>query len=102
MYSLLRYLPSILWKRKPIQLTFFVTRKCNARCPFCFYLKSAEQPANGAAELSLAEIERLAPSLGRLLWLLECNGSNRKRTRKSSGTPAIWPRTNESISLTTS
>src|SRR3990172_6521916 len=42
MYSWLRHAGSILWKRQPIQLTFFVTRKCNARCPFCFYLRSAE------------------------------------------------------------
>ena len=59
MLSLLRHAGSILWKRRPIQLTFFVTRKCNARCPFCFYLQSADHPDDGAAELTLGEIEKI-------------------------------------------
>ena len=74
MHSPLRHLGSILWKRRPIQLTFFVTRKCNARCPFCFYLASAAPPAAPAPELSLAEIERVARSLGSLLWLAFSGG----------------------------
>ena len=56
MFSLARHAGSILWKRRPIQLTFFVTRKCNARCPFCFYLQSTDHPDDGAAELTLDEI----------------------------------------------
>lgn len=78
MYSLLRHAGAILWKRRPIQLTFFVTRKCNARCPFCFYLQSAEAPDehSHAAEddLSLEEIRRLSSSLGSLLWLAFSGG----------------------------
>ena len=58
MHSPLRHLGSILWKRRPIQLTFFVTRKCNARCPFCFYLAGADPPATHVPELSLPEIEQ--------------------------------------------
>jgi radical SAM protein with 4Fe4S-binding SPASM domain len=73
MHSLLRHLGSILWKRRPIQLTFFVTRKCNARCPFCFYLAAATPPPAGA-ELALDEIERLARPLGTLLWLAFSGG----------------------------
>ena len=74
MHSPLRHLGSILWKRRPIQLTFFVTRKCNARCPFCFYLAGAEPPAVHAPELSLPEIERIAGGLGSLLWLAFSGG----------------------------
>jgi len=52
------------WKRQPIQLTFFVTRKCNARCPFCFYLQSTAAMEPVTNELSLEEIRRLSRSLG--------------------------------------
>lgn len=78
MYSLLRHAGSILWKRRPIQLTFFVTRKCNARCPFCFYLQGTEiAEANAdvdADELSLEEIRKISRSLGPLLWLAFSGG----------------------------
>ncbi len=72
-YSPLRHLPSVLWKRKPIQLTFFVTRACNLRCPFCFYLAGAA-PAPEAPELSLEEIRRISHSLDTLLWLAFSGG----------------------------
>lgn len=74
MYSWLRHAGSIPWKRQPIQLTFFVTRKCNARCPFCFYLQSAEAAERDANELSLEEIRKLSRSLGPLLWLAFSGG----------------------------
>lgn len=76
MFSWLRHAGSILWKRRPIQLTFFVTRKCNARCPFCFYLQGVETPTVNADvdELSLEEISKLSRSLGPLLWLAFSGG----------------------------
>lgn len=74
MSSLVRHAGSILWKRRPIHLTFFLTRKCNAHCPFCFYLKSPDNPQSAAPELSLDEIERISRSLGRLLWLAFSGG----------------------------
>lgn len=74
MYSPLRHWPSILWKRRPIQLTFFLTRRCNARCPFCFYLKSNNNPRNTTAELTLQEIDKVARSLKTLLWLAFSGG----------------------------
>jgi MoaA/NifB/PqqE/SkfB family radical SAM enzyme len=76
MYSLLRHADSIFWKHRPIQLTFFVTRKCNARCPFCFYLQGAEPSATrtDANELTLEEIRKLSLSLGPLLWLAFSGG----------------------------
>jgi radical SAM protein with 4Fe4S-binding SPASM domain len=74
MYSPYRHIPDIFWKRRPIQLTFFVTRRCNARCPFCFYLQSNERHASDAPELSLDEIDRVSRSLGSLLWLAFSGG----------------------------
>jgi MoaA/NifB/PqqE/SkfB family radical SAM enzyme len=70
-YSPLRHLGSALWKRNPIQLTYFVTRRCNARCSFCFY---AAESRGGAPELSLEETERVSSSLGKLLWLAFSGG----------------------------
>ena len=73
-YSLFRHIDSIFWKRQPIQLTFFLTRRCNAHCPFCFYLSREKVQTNDAPELSLAEIEQLSSSLGKLLWLAFSGG----------------------------
>ena len=55
----LRHLDSIAWKRRPIHLTFFVTRRCNARCPFCFYLQGADAAEADGTELSLEEMAYL-------------------------------------------
>lgn len=74
MHSPLRHLGAVAWKRRPIQLTFFVTRRCNAHCPHCFYLRSAAPPAAAGAELDLDEIERIARPLGSLLWLAFSGG----------------------------
>lgn len=73
MYSPFRHAGSILWKRRPIHLTFFLTRRCNSRCPFCFYLRSTGA-APGAPELSLDEIRRISGSFGSLLWLAFSGG----------------------------
>lgn len=70
----LRHAGAIAWKRRPIQLTFFVTRQCNARCPFCFYLQGAGAAQSDAAELSLEEIGKVSRSLGSLLWLAFSGG----------------------------
>jgi radical SAM protein with 4Fe4S-binding SPASM domain len=70
-YSPLRHLPQVLLKR-PVQLTFFVTARCNSACSFCFYL-SGEKRRRGE-ELSLEEIERFAASTPRLLWLAFSGG----------------------------
>ncbi len=76
-YSAIRHVGSILAKRRPLQFTFFVTRRCNARCPFCFYIDhNAPLAQTGPAtnELSLAEIDTLASSLPNLLWLAFSGG----------------------------
>ena len=74
MISWLRHVDAIAWKRRPIQLTFFVTRKCNARCPYCFYLQSAGIAETDSADLTLEEIGKVSRSLGSLLWLAFSGG----------------------------
>lgn len=74
MFSPIRHSGSVLWKRRPIHLTFFVTRRCNSRCPFCFYLKSTDHPPENSPELTLDEIERISRSFGSLLWLAFSGG----------------------------
>lgn len=73
-YSPFRHLGSIVRKNTPVQLTFFLTRRCNARCPFCFYLSRDQSRGNDSPELTLAEIEQMASSLGNLLWLAFSGG----------------------------
>lgn len=72
-YSPFRHLGSVFWKKAPIQLTVFLTRRCNAKCPFCFYLSSGQQ-SNAQNELTLTEFEQLSASLGNLLWLAFSGG----------------------------
>lgn len=71
-YSPFRHMLAVLWKRKPIQLTLFLTRRCNAKCPFCFYLSRGRE--SKTAELSLAEFEKISLSMGNLLWLAFSGG----------------------------
>jgi MoaA/NifB/PqqE/SkfB family radical SAM enzyme len=73
MHSPLRHARSLFLKTRPIHLTFFVTRRCNARCPFCFYA-AARDAEDGAPELDLGEIRRVAGSLDALLWVLFSGG----------------------------
>jgi len=68
MHAPLRHLRSLFSRKRPVHLTLFVTRRCNARCPFCFYEK-ARDAEGGAPELSLDEIRRVARSMDRLLWV---------------------------------
>jgi radical SAM protein with 4Fe4S-binding SPASM domain len=70
-HSPLRHAGALLWKRRPLHLTFFVTRNCDARCDFCF---SRGRTAAEGPELSTAEIARIAPSVGPLLWLSYSGG----------------------------
>jgi MoaA/NifB/PqqE/SkfB family radical SAM enzyme len=74
MYSPFRHIPDIAWKRRPIHLTFFVTRRCNSNCPFCFYLRSDDSVELARPELSLEEIDKVSSSLGPLLWLAFSGG----------------------------
>jgi MoaA/NifB/PqqE/SkfB family radical SAM enzyme len=73
-HSPFRYAASIVRKKKPIHLTFFLTKRCNSKCPFCFYLKSAEERGTGSPEMTVEEIRRISSSLGGLLWLAFSGG----------------------------
>ncbi len=74
MYSPFRHIGSIFWKRRPIHLTFFLTRRCNSHCPFCFYLQSNDAAGDAGRELDLDEIGRISSSFGDLLWLAFSGG----------------------------
>lgn len=55
----------------PVNLTVSVTGRCNSRCRTCAIW---EQPAAAAEELTLAEHERIARSLGRAPYWLTISG----------------------------
>jgi MoaA/NifB/PqqE/SkfB family radical SAM enzyme len=74
MYSPIRHIPSLFHKQRPIQLTFFVTSRCNAKCPYCFYLQSNNTCPKEDQELTLDEIHRVSSSMGNLLWLAFSGG----------------------------
>ena len=71
MYTPIKYIPQIIHKTRPLQFTFFVTARCNSRCPFCFYWQNRRAPRR---ELTLDEIRKVAASMGDLLWLLFSGG----------------------------
>ena len=73
-YSPFRHIDSIFRKRNPIHLTFFLTKRCNAKCPFCFYLSENAASENNGPELSLREIRDISSSMGKLLWLAFSGG----------------------------
>ncbi|MDH5324223.1 MAG: radical SAM protein [Gammaproteobacteria bacterium] len=74
MYSPITHLPA-LWLKRPVQLTFFLTRRCNAHCPYCFYLQSNDAPTGETKdELQLPEIEQISASMKNLLWLAFSGG----------------------------
>lgn len=51
-----------LTRKHAVSLVHFVTRRCNARCSFCFI--DFDNPAAKSAELSAAEIDQLTRTLG--------------------------------------
>ncbi len=73
-YSPFRHLGAVFRKSRPIQFTYFLTRRCNARCPACFYLSRDRDVITSEPELSLDEIHRVSRSLGSLLWLAFSGG----------------------------
>lgn len=64
-------LAKIFNRKSPAQLIFFVTNRCNARCGHCFFWREIN---SGRKDLSLAEIEKVACSMGRLIWLYLSGG----------------------------
>jgi MoaA/NifB/PqqE/SkfB family radical SAM enzyme len=72
-YSTLRFLPSVVRKTRPIHLVLFVTKVCNAHCPFCFYLED-KTLSTETGDLTMDEIKQVSNSLGNLLWLAFSGG----------------------------
>jgi MoaA/NifB/PqqE/SkfB family radical SAM enzyme len=70
-HSPLRHAGALLFPARPLHLTLFVTRACDARCGFCF---SRGREAAGGAELTAAEYDRIARSTPPLLWLAFSGG----------------------------
>lgn len=76
-YSPFRHIGSVFRKHEPIHLTVFLTRRCNASCPFCFYA-GGQRKTNGSDqdnhELGTEEYEHISSSMGKLLWLAFSGG----------------------------
>lgn len=137
-YSPFRHLGSIFFKQKPIHLTVFLTRRCNQRCAFCFYLAAAAAkplparsepqgpqsavnggaailagtpgpaqspeiagppPSGPEAELSLAELTKIADSCPPLLWLAFSGGEIFLRSDLVEVVSAFYQRTRPAIIL---
>lgn len=99
-YSPFQHISSVLWKYRPIQLTFFLTRRCNARCSFCFYLSTdSTDSEKGTNELSLDEIKKISSSAGRLLWLAFSGGEIFLRTDITEITRIFYERNKPAIIL---
>jgi len=59
-------------KSSPVQLTLFVTSRCNIRCKMCFYWEPVENKSTG--EISVEEIKKMSKSMPDLFWLLISGG----------------------------
>lgn len=73
MHSPFRHVGSV-FRKDMIHLTFFITKRCNLRCPFCFYLGKKGAAAPDRDELTIDEVERISRSMGDLLWLAFSGG----------------------------
>lgn len=70
--NLAPHLPRLIDKRgPPLHLTFFVTARCNALCRHCFYWDSLNK---GQQDLTLDEVDRIAASIPRALWVAFTGG----------------------------
>ncbi len=70
--NLAPHLPRLFNKRGlPLHLTFFVTARCNAKCKHCFYWDSLNK---GQTDLTLEEIDKVASSMKRVMWVAFTGG----------------------------
>jgi radical SAM protein with 4Fe4S-binding SPASM domain len=58
----------------PQTLVLFVTSRCNARCDFCLYKDSVDNPTRRSEELTVAEVGRIAEAYGPLHYLALSGG----------------------------
>lgn len=69
------FLINILKPRALSKIFFFVTKKCNANCYFCFNKKMDKyQIGQKSNDLSLEEIENITTKIGFLPWLIITGG----------------------------
>lgn len=78
--SAVRHLPKLVFKDDvlPLQLIYFVTTRCNASCPHCFYAAELNNPLK--KDMSLEEVEKFSQSLDHLLLLYLAGGEPFLRT----------------------
>ena len=57
----INFLYNALTRSAPVQLTLFVTSRCNIRCKMCFYWEPVENKASH--EISLEEIDKISKSI---------------------------------------
>lgn len=70
--NLVPHLPRLINKNGlPLHLTFFVTARCNAVCKHCFYHDSLNK---GQTDLTLEEVDKVASSMERALWIAFTGG----------------------------
>jgi len=98
-YSPFRHIGSVFRKGRPIQLTFFLTKRCNAKCSFCFYQSDRTISEENNLELSLGEIERISASIGNLLWLAFSGGEIFLRNELVEITKVFYERNKPAIIL---
>ncbi len=70
--NLFRIAYRALRKTLPLQLTYFVTSRCNLDCAICFYHAQVKGPRR--EELTLEEVERLCRGMPQFFWLLVSGG----------------------------
>jgi len=56
----------------PIQVTLFVTARCNIRCKMCFYWEPVETKNTG--EITLEEVEKISKNMPPFFWLIISGG----------------------------
>ena len=56
----------------PLQLTLFVTSRCNIRCKMCFYWEPVENKSTH--EISVEEVKKISKSMPNFFWLLISGG----------------------------
>lgn len=55
-------------RKSPVQVTLFVTSRCNIRCKMCFYWEPVENSSTG--EITLDETRKLSEKMPPFFWLL--------------------------------
>ena len=68
----INFLYSGFTRSAPVQLTLFVTSRCNIRCKMCFYWEPVENKSTH--EITLEEVDKISKSMPNFFWLLISGG----------------------------